>query len=259
MSLYKIPFEMREASIIKRPSLQIKSPYVADIVLKDDGSFALAHTASLGCSGLCEKECDVIVGKSPNENAKCEYVIYLSISKNTGAIVGVHPKLSEICIQNALEKNYIKTLTNLSKLKREVKMKIDGHVDSRFDFSGIDENGIPFILEVKSVPLERNTFAIFPEGYRKSKNVVISERALKHVRELEYLKLNNPTNRYILCFVIQRTDVYGFKLNETDPEYKTAVQKAQSNGVEILIINILWNRNGEARFVDLPDDFTIEI
>ena len=54
-----------KAKIIRRPSLTIKSPYVATIILINDESEThyLAHCPSLGCSGLCETGCTVFVSK----------------------------------------------------------------------------------------------------------------------------------------------------------------------------------------------------
>ena len=42
-----------------------KTPYVADVLL-DDGTLTLAHTASLGCCGLCDKDAYVYMIKIDN-------------------------------------------------------------------------------------------------------------------------------------------------------------------------------------------------
>ena len=63
-------------------------------------------------------------------------------------------------------------------------------LNSRFDFMGIDEQGHPFILEVKSVPLCENNIAYFPGSHKK--NACISPRAL-HLFTFQtpiYLKKN---------------------------------------------------------------------
>ena len=90
MFLYKLS-NLVEAHIINRPSKQIKSPYVADIQLKNNDSkqSLLAHSASLGCCGLADKTATVLVckkekkikGKSIPKNKaglECEYTIYLA-------------------------------------------------------------------------------------------------------------------------------------------------------------------------------------
>jgi hypothetical protein len=62
--LHELP-ELVAGVIINRPSKNIKSPYVADILLLD-GSYklVLGHTASLGCCGLAEKGSVVYMTKA---------------------------------------------------------------------------------------------------------------------------------------------------------------------------------------------------
>ena len=75
-------------------------------------------------------------------------------------------------------------------------------LNSRFDFYGHTHDNKEFICEVKSVPLAdyvdgtakekaemditdkkwNEKIAYFPDGYRKSINEPISERAIKHVK-----------------------------------------------------------------------------
>ena len=68
--------------IVARPSKKCKTPYVADIMLKN-GNIVQAHCASLGCCGLCEKGCYVyastIESNCKNTQSKvCSHKIYLS-------------------------------------------------------------------------------------------------------------------------------------------------------------------------------------
>ena len=171
--------------------------------------------------------------------------------------------------------NLLSRLLNIKKYRREAAIYAESKVDSRFDFAGIDCNDIPFIMEVKNVPLAdyddisssdrkkmikncidihiNNKISYFPDVYRKKKGAVVSERALKHINELAeitYSKLIRP----IICFVIQRTDVSSFQASVLDPTYKSAFNEAIKKGVEILVIVVSWNEQGEASFIrcDLP-------
>ena len=134
-----------------------------------------------------------------------------------------------------------------------------------------------FILEVKNVPLsdyadvnhvekkkliKANAFkdlkfnekiSYFPDGYRKTKGGVVSERALKHINELADITLSKII-RPIICFVIQRTDSGSFQASNIDPTYKAAFNDALKKGVEVIILMVKWNADGEANFVtcDLP-------
>jgi DNA-binding sugar fermentation-stimulating protein len=279
MLLLKID-ELVKGTIIKRPSYFVKSPYVADVQL-DTKSF-LAHTPSLGCCGLSDK--GSIVYLSPNQNVsktkpknemglKCEYTVYLS-EIESNILVGTHPKLAEKLVKSAIENNCITSLKNIQKLRAETSIYIPDKVDSRFDFTGIDETGCPFIMEVKNVPLadyvdcdkkDRNKMdftgyaldskvAYFPDGYRKTKLDTVSPRALKHTKELTYLKKEDNRIRCIMCYVIQRTDVNRFQPSIVDTEYRAAFYEAMQSGVEIITLVVKWTENGEAYFVrdDLP-------
>jgi len=204
IKIYKIN-NLIEGKIISRPSKKIKTPFVADIEIISNNKIILGHTASLGCCGLADVNAHILMAPSKNKNNKCQYVVYLSIftDKNEKIIVGIYPKLAEILTEKALKLNLISKLLNIKSLKKEDKI-----LNSRFDFSGIDENNIPFIMEVKNVPLadyedltikERKKYcfddrcvnskvAYFPNGYRKKITDTISPRALKHLHDLIILK-----------------------------------------------------------------------
>jgi DNA-binding sugar fermentation-stimulating protein len=270
-----------EGQVIKRPSKYIKTPYVADIACNDDE--VLGHTASLGCCGLADVNATVLISLSPESkskpknqaNMKCSHTVYLSVlrNKDNEQIIGIHPKLAETLTESALTKNLLTRLQNIRKYRRETAIYIKDKIDSRFDFTGIDQNGIPFIMEVKNVPLadyedvtakERakmdfsdrdfnSKVAYFPDGYRKKSSDPVSPRALKHIRELTLIKSETNT-RCIMCYVIQRTDANRFQPSVIDPEYRNAFKEAINAGVEIITMVVSWNRDGEAHFVrdDLP-------
>ena len=212
-----------------------------------------------------------VVKKAKNdEKLHCEYRVYLSILKETNneTIVGIYPKLAEDLTENALKNNYLHILPNVQSYRRETPIYIEGKVDSRFDFSGVDSNGIPFIMEVKNVPLAdyedidskmrknkcydncdpTSKIAYFPDGYRKKKTDTVSPRALKHIQELTLIKKETNT-RCIMCYVIQRSDVSSFQPSMVDPEYREAFKTAMESGVEIITMVIQWTIFGEAFLV----------
>jgi DNA-binding sugar fermentation-stimulating protein len=279
-----------EGKVIKRPSKYIKTPYVADILCENEE--VLGHTASLGCCGLVDINAFVLISVSPETkttsktktknkaNMRCTHTVYLSVlrEKDNEQIIGVHPKLAETLVESALKANLLSKLQNIKKYKRETTIYIKDKIDSRFDFTGVDQDGNPFIMEVKNVPLadyeditakERvkmdfsgrkfnSKVAYFPDGYRKKTSDPVSPRALKHIRELTLIKketLNTTHNiRCIMCYVIQRTDVDRFQPSVIDPEYRNAFKNAVEAGIEIITMVVSWNRNGEATFIrdDLP-------
>jgi DNA-binding sugar fermentation-stimulating protein len=262
-----------EGIVIKRPSKQIKSPYVADVLLPD-GNEVLAHCASLGCCGLADNTALILIAPSPKKDEqklKCSHTVYLSVlkEKDQTNIIGIHPKLAEKLVFSALSNNCLSSLKNVKSVKAETKMFISGLVDSRFDFTGIDSDGVPFIMEVKNVPLadyedisskerkkknyeNRDTnskIAYFPDGYRKKNEDTVSPRALKHIKELTYIVKQEPKTRCIMCYVIQRTDCLSFQPSYLDSHYRNAFFEAMNAGVEIITLVVSWNSNGEAYFV----------
>lgn len=270
-----------EGEVTKRPSKHIKTPYVADITVCDTSNMILGHTASLGCCGLADVGAHVLMAPVPktkkmsSDKLHCEYRVYLSVirEKNAEMVVGIFPKLAEDITETALKNNLLNKLCNVKKYKRETKIYAPGLVDSRFDFAGIDENDMPFIMEVKNVPLadyedvtakERKQMsfenrdinskvAYFPDGYRKKSTDPVSPRALKHINELALIKRMSDM-RCIMCYVIQRTDVDRFQPSVIDPEYREAFKEAVKSGVEIITMVVHWTREGEAYFIrdDLP-------
>ena len=265
-----------EGQVIKRPSKYIKTPYVADIIPYNDEKSILGHTASLGCCGLADVGATILMSpvpktKKPNDDKlHCEYRVYLSVIKerNEEIIIGIHPKLAEELAESALKNNLLNILQDVKRYSRETVIRVKGKVDSRFDFSGIDCNGVPFIMEVKNVPLadyeditakdrkgkcydDRCAYskvAYFPDGYRKKVTDTVSPRALKHIKELTLIKRESKL-RCIMCYVIQRTDVSSFQPSVIDTQYRTAFYEAMEAGVEIITMVFQWTREGSAYFI----------
>lgn len=265
-----------EGQVIKRPSKYIKTPYVADIIPYNDEKSILGHTASLGCCGLADVGATILMSpvpktKKPNDDKlHCEYRVYLSVIKerNEEIIIGIHPKLAEELAESALKNNLLNILQDVKRYSRETVIRVKGKVDSRFDFSGIDCNGVPFIMEVKNVPLADyeditakdrkgkcyddrcadSKVAYFPDGYRKKITDTVSPRALKHIKELTLIKRESKL-RCIMCYVIQRTDVSSFQPSVIDPQYRTAFYEAMEAGVEIITMVVQWTREGSAYFI----------
>ena len=265
-----------EGGVIIRPSAYIKTPYVADIIPINAVDSILGHTASLGCCGLADVGATILMAPVPKTKKKndsklhCEYRVYLSVIKerNNETIVGIYPKLAEELTESAIKNNLLNILQNVRTYRRETPIYVEGKVDSRFDFTGIDCNGIPFIMEVKNVPLADyeditakdrknkcydnrsvdSKVAYFPDGYRKKSTDTVSPRALKHIQELTLIKRESKT-RCIMCYVIQRTDVSSFQPSIIDQEYRTAFYEAMNSGVEIITLVVQWTREGNAYFV----------
>jgi sugar fermentation stimulation protein A len=234
-----IKISVLKAKIVNRPSKSIKSPYLADIEINNN--IELAHSPSLGLCGLITKDVNVMVTKCENECRKSKYTIELiqsTNSKDKKVWIGANPlfgnKIFSIFYTMFLEfKNYVIE-------KQEIKV-----LDSRLDFLLVNNSKQKCYVEIKCVPLisynEQSNIisAIFPDGYKNSKNICISDRAYKHVENL--IKLKSQGHRACLVFIIQREDPENFTPNYIrDKIYSDKLKEALNYGVEIYAYKFKW-------------------
>ena len=241
--LHTIPGNLIRATVVKRPSASIKSPYVADIQF-EDGTTALCHTPSLGCCGLVEKTRVVYVIPG-NSGSKTAYTVQLAECSDSEGIyyVGIHPLVSQVAARQLLQE-----ISNEATWKSEVKI----NADTRIDYVGTLPNNKKIYVEVKTAPvsLENNLerpmrCAIFPEGYRKKITDTISPRAVKHANTLKELLFQQETEACVLLYIVPRDDCNkGLIINPNDPIYNNAVVKANEAGVQIRAFSLKYNIDG---------------
>ena len=132
--------DLVEGYVVKRPSRHVKTPYVADVLvgvsIETQQKEILAHSPSLGCCGLADASAVVLMEAHHKAGNKCSHTICLSIRDTQ--IIGINPKLAEQLVESALVKNCLSSLRNVCKYARETVIRVEGHVDSRFDFTGIE-------------------------------------------------------------------------------------------------------------------------
>jgi sugar fermentation stimulation protein A len=246
--------EIFHATIINRPSKTVKSPYMADIQINDN--IELAHSPSLGLCGLIIKDVIVMVSITENNNRKSKYTIEL-VQTNKKIWIGANPLFANKIFNNYYNK--FDEFKNYIIEKQEIKV-----MNSRLDFLLVNNLNEKCYVEVKNVPLIDNNditlqekpesklvSATFPDGYKNSKNICISDRAYKHIEDLIHLK--NQGYRACLIFIIQRNDVDNFKPNyKKDKIYSDKLKEAYDNGVEIYAYKFKWtvkNNVGSCKFV----------
>lgn len=262
MFLFKYTNLVSNGKLIKRPSKEIKSPYIADIVIESNDE--LAHCPSLGVSGLLNESSEFLCSKNDDGKRKSKYTIelvYLPTTKTDFVLTNTNPLYGNKIFELIVKKNLIEKYNNNLCFKREQKYK-----DSRFDFYVKKENGKEEFMEIKSVVLcnfQKNDYpdfikkpeitpvskkgAIFPDGFRKSKNVPISERAIKHLETLEDCVINGYDAT--LYFIVQRNDCDYFKPSDVDTFYYDAIKKAYKNGVSIKAIKVEWTNEGVCNYI----------
>lgn len=233
---FSFPTPLVGATVLRRPSATIKSPYVADIQY-DDGTVALCHTPGLGCCGLVEAGRRIFVGKHA-EPKKTNCVAYLAECSDTEGVfyVGVHPMVSQHAARSVLD---LLVTADTSAVTWESEVVVDE--GTRIDYVGTTAAGKKIYVEIKNAMVSgehtvRRTArrAIFPDGYRKSKADTISPRAVKHANTLRQLLERETTEACYLIYTLPRTDCCaGLTLNTTDPIYTSVVRDAVRAGVRV--------------------------
>jgi len=257
-----------EGFIVKRPSRHIKSPYVADVLV--GGEEKLAHCPSLGLCGMIAPGSMVFMTENHGKT-KTQYKVHAVLINEQEAIndknesgqviVGCDPILS-----NKIGKQLFDTIdlfTGYTYHKQEY-----AYGNSRFDhYYEIDNKSV--YVEIKSVPTccfcalpsdskERKKIykdrcyqivddssqykrrAVFPDGYKKSKDSSVSERANKHLEELTKIAQNEDA-RACLCLFVMRSDCHAFQTAwQVDPHYNNLFNIALDAGVEITIHRFEW-------------------
>ena len=215
---------------IARPSKNIKSPYVADVKLESENENEktctyMAHSPALGLGNLIKPGARLYLLKNNNVKSKTQYSIKAVYDDEHQTWVGSTPldanRLFAWGYKNGIFKEYFPT----GNLKSEVTFQ-----ESRFDFCINSE----IYIEVKCVPLRKENYSYFPEGYRKSIKDTVSPRAIKHINELiSCVKEKNLQSH--LVFIVFRNDTDYFTPNSEDKLFCETLKNAVDSGVLVHI------------------------
>ena len=255
------------ATVVARPSASIHSPYVADVRLSA-GTMALAHAPGLELGGHCVPGAAVLLsaGKEGNKTA---YAIQLVRAGDSGAWIGAHPLLGNRLVAAALHQGLLASaLGAFTEVKAEVK-----HGNSRVDFVVTHADGSETLVEVKSVvcadhaadavvpvsPSKTGTkpifsayggaaytrSALFPIGRKGQKlpdgTVVVSARAVKHVRELAGAVTPDGRVKAAIVFVVNRHDCHNLSLRRgACPVLPLELEEAARQGVGLHAMRVCW-------------------
>ena len=264
-------FKKTYIGIIKnRPSKINKSPYLADVLF--GGKEFMAHTPSLGLSGLIKEGSHVIMEKNDNKDNVSKYkIVSVKIkeyeTRNKFIYVGANPVLVNNLFIKCLNLNLIK-FPKYKSVKYEAKYN-----GSRIDFIFFDSNNVKHVVECKYAPTvdyhpdhkphnkvsigERKNYkraSIFPDGWQYKKGSVVSERAVKHVKSLiEGTKNKIKCYNFYFCL---RNDVEYFRPNyEKDITFSNLLKKANDLGVIIKAFKLNYSKNNIKFVKEIPVNF----
>jgi DNA-binding sugar fermentation-stimulating protein len=253
--------------VINRPSKTNKSPYLADVLINN--KIYMAHSPSLGLSGLIKPGSIVYLESNPNPNNVSQYrIVTVKIKEfetnNKFIYVGANPVLVNQLFLNCLKLKLIK-FNNIVKIKQEVNI-----FGSRIDFEIIDKKNQKYLVEckyaptvdyhpdhkpIKNVSVGNKTnykrAAIFPDGWQYKKGAVVSERALKHLNTLiTGVKKGYKCYNFYFCL---REDVKYFRPNyEKDIIFTQKFKEAIEKGVIIKAFKLKYTKNNIKFLKEIP-------
>jgi sugar fermentation stimulation protein A len=207
-----------DAPLIRGTLIQRYKRFFVDIRLPN-GEIVTAHCTNTGSMlGCNEPGSTVYVSLSRNQKRKLAYT--WEIIRIGPTWIGINTLRPNRLIAEAILAGAIDELSGYESMRREV--RVSAH--SRLDLLLHGKQGRCYV-EIKNVTLALADAACFPDA--------ISERAIRHLREL--IRLKRRGHRAALVFVVQRGDCAFFRpADEIDPEYGRWLRRAARAGVAIL-------------------------
>ena len=270
-----------KGTLLRRPSSQVKSPYVCDVELAEGKGVVLAHVPCLDMGGLCVLGVKVLLtptAVAPGATTKwgkprCTHKVQLVHAEEPeagpgGVWIGAHPELGNVLARRLLLTGAVAEVghPDAAGLKAEVTSQ-NGKMRSDFIVQGPQG---PVTVEVKNVvcadyaeetkpdrkacvfvsPLKPfRRAAIFPWGRLGQKydgQTVVSERALKHLDELMHLQRRGA--QAAVLFVVNRGDCRVFRAcHEACPVFARKLQEARRVGVTVVAYQVAWDSAGVCR------------
>lgn len=216
------PASMRYASPLIEGRLKRRYlRFLADVELPD-GTTMTAHTPNTGSmAGCCAPGSRVWLRDTGNPGRKYRHSWEL-VEPRPGVMVGINTGLPPALVQEALAGGRIRELAGYRETRAEVKY---GRENSRIDLLLRDGRKADCYVEIKNVTLAEGRTAYFPDS--------VSERAAKHLRELERVVAAGA--RGVIFYCVQRTDVREVRpADHIDPGYGRALRRALAHGVEAM-------------------------
>lgn len=201
--------EIYEGKFVDRPNR-----FIAHVEV--NGHVETVHVKNTGrCAELLRKGATVYIQDSKNSERKTRWD--LIAVKKENRMINIDSQIPNKVVKEWIEDGNFEE--NIMMVRPEYT-----YGNSRFDLY-VETEQRKILVEVKGVTLEDHGVVRFPDAP--------SERAVKHVRELE-CAVRKGYDAYVF-FVIQMHDVRYFTPNtDTHPEFAEALKKASEAGVKVI-------------------------
>jgi sugar fermentation stimulation protein A len=207
--------------------------FLSDIEL-ENGEVVVAHCANSG-SMLSVKEPGSQVWLSPARNPDRKLRYTWELIKVGDTFVGINTALPNGIVEEAILDGKIPELGGYETLRREVKYGKNSRIDILLE----DPVRPTCYVEVKNVTLRRGLEKGDPVEFPDS----VTTRGAKHLVELSDMVKDGY--RSVMVYLVQRQDGDTFTIaGDIDPDYKAALDKAMTAGVEVLCYECVLDTKG---------------
>jgi len=212
------------ATVLRRPSAYIRSPYVADIEL-DDGTLSQCYSPGLGCGGLIAPGKRIYVSENYDDSVKADWIA--QISEGLSTMIGIHPTVTHQAIHPLLHKIHpdAEWTTNLI-----VKY-------SRIDYVGYCPDGKRVYVQIKTVladPINRV--------------IVSADQANTEINILNSLMDHPETHSCHLLFVVPRPDCDAILIDPKNTSYHSKLLDALKKGMKHHAFTLEYDADGDIHY-----------
>lgn len=218
---------MKYKKVVDGIFLSRPNRFIANVIV--DGREEVVHVKNTGrCRELLVPGAKVYLSVSDNTARKTKYDL-IAVEKDCKGkitLINMDSQIPNDIAFEWLKKGNI--FSTEAVIKREVTYK-----KSRFDLFVEDGNQCAFV-EVKGVTLEEDGVVSFPDAP--------TERGIKHINELVLAKKEGYES-FVLFVVQMKGANYFTPAKERHPEFAKTLQNARDNGVNILAVDCVVNKD----------------
>ncbi|MBW1894570.1 MAG: DNA/RNA nuclease SfsA [Deltaproteobacteria bacterium] len=198
--------------------------FLADVEL-EDGRTVTAHCPNSGSMKTCsEPGQTVYISYHNNPKRKLKYT--WELIEMPDSLVGVNTMVPNRLVYKSIQAGKVEELTGYDNIVPEVKTS----KGTRLDLLLSNRENNRCYVEIKNCTLVKDKIAFFPDA--------VTTRGLKHLVELQNLYATNC--RSVIFYLVQRMDACLFKpAAHIDDAYARELMKAEKNGVEILVYDVV--------------------
>ena len=229
-------FTIRWPRLIRGVLLKRYQRFKADVKLKN-GHVVTAHCPNSGSMmGCSEPGRPVHLSRHNNPGRQLKYT-WEMIEMPT-SLVGVNTMVPNRLGKEAIINKEVEALSGYRKVRNEVRYGKNSRIDLL-----LERGRERCFVEIKNCTLVEDGVAYFPDA--------VTTRGLKHLVELQHQILEG--DRCVMFYLVQRMDANLFRpAYHIDLDYGRELRKAEKNGVEIMVYDVVLNLEGISLNQQLP-------